>query len=144
MEPAEQRGEHWWPVASAVLVAALLHVALPPSYRESPPWVLPVVMVVLLAVLIGADPGRIDQQARWLRMVTDLVIAFITLANLFAAASLVADILTDSKLYAGNATGLLATGGVVWVTIVIAFALWATAGHSPTWKANWQTAQPSS
>ncbi|WP_051838569.1 hypothetical protein [Streptomyces sp. NRRL WC-3742] len=118
------RGEHWWPVASAVLVAALLHVALPRSYRESPSWVLPVLMVVLLAVLIGADPGRIDRQARWLRVVTDLVIAFITLANLTAAAILVADILTGSKLYADNATGLLATGGVVWATNVIAFALW--------------------
>ncbi|MBD0695129.1 hypothetical protein [Streptomyces sp. CBMA123] len=123
-EPAEPRGEHWWPVASAVLVAALLHVALPRSYRESPSWVLPAVMVVLLAVLIGADPGRIDRQTRWLRVVTDLMIAFITLANLGAAASLVADILTDSKLYADNATGLLATGGVIWVTNVIAFALW--------------------
>ncbi|MFD5432486.1 hypothetical protein ACFWJ4_09975 [Kitasatospora sp. NPDC127067] len=117
-------GERWWPVVSAVLIAALLHVMLPETYRESPPWALPAVLLVLLVVLIVGDPGRIDRRRRWLRVVTDLVIAFVTLANLFAAGRLVADILTGNKIYADNATGLLATGGVVWATNVIAFALW--------------------
>jgi hypothetical protein len=45
-------------------------------------------------------------------------------ANLLAAGRLVDDILTNNKLYASNATGLLATGGVIWATNVIAFALW--------------------
>ena len=52
------------------------------------------------------------------------MIAFITVANLFAAAHLVHDIITSNKLFAGNATGLLATGGVIWATNVIAFGLW--------------------
>lgn len=118
------RGEHWWPVASAVVIAALLHIALPESYRESPSWVLPVVLLVLLVALVVGDPGRIDRQKRWLRVLTDLVIAFLTLANFFAAGRLVSDILTGNKVFANNATGLLATGGVVWATNVIAFALW--------------------
>ena len=46
------------------------------------------------------------------------------MANLFAAARLVRDILTSNKLFASNATGLLATGGVIWATNVIAFGLW--------------------
>jgi hypothetical protein len=75
-------------------------------------------------VLIVGDPGRIDRQKAWLRIVTGLVVAFITLANLFAAVKLVADILTSSKLYRNNPGGLLATGGVIWVTNVIAFGLW--------------------
>jgi hypothetical protein len=45
-------------------------------------------------------------------------------ANLFSAARLVVDIVTNNKLFANNATGLLATGGVVWATNVIAFGLW--------------------
>jgi len=45
-------------------------------------------------------------------------------ANLLAAIHLFHDILTNNKLFAGNATGLLATGGVIWATNVIAFALW--------------------
>jgi hypothetical protein len=78
----------------------------------------------LLAALIIGDPGRIDRQKPWLRIVTGAVIAFITLANLFAAVHLVRDILTNNKLFASNATGLLATGAVIWATNVIAFGLW--------------------
>ncbi len=52
------------------------------------------------------------------------MIAFITVTNLLAAIHLFHDILTNNKLYANNATGLLATGGVIWATNVIAFALW--------------------
>lgn len=123
-DQAAARGEHWWPVALAILVAAFLHVALPEKYRVAPSWVVPVVLLVLLAALIIGDPGRIDRQKPWLRMTTGVVIAFMTVANLFAAARLVADILTNNKLFADNAIGLLATGGVVWATNVITFGLW--------------------
>ena len=118
------RGEHWWPVALAIVVAAVLHVALPAKYRVNPPWLAPAVLLGLLAALIIGDPGRIDRQKTWLRILTGTVIACLTLANLLAAARLVHDILTNNKLYATNATGLLATGGVIWATNVIAFGLW--------------------
>jgi hypothetical protein len=121
---AAERGEHWWPVALAILATAGLHAALPAQYRVQPRFVVPVVLLALLAVLIIGDPGRIDRQKPWLRIVTGIVIAFITVANLFAAARLVDDIVTSNKLFANNATGLLATGGVVWATNVIAFGLW--------------------
>jgi hypothetical protein len=121
---AAERGEHWWPVALAILVVAGLHLVLPTQYRVNPRWVVPVVLLVLLAVLIIGDPGRIDRRKPWLRVVTGIVIAFITVANLFSAARLVVDILTNNKIFANNAIGLLATGGVIWATNVIAFALW--------------------
>jgi hypothetical protein len=125
-EPASaaQRGEHWWPVALAIIVAIGLHVALPASYRVHPAWLALTVPVVLLVVLIAGDPGRIDRQKTWLRIVTGAVIAFITLANLFAAVRLVVDILTNNKVFVNHPGGLLAAGGVIWATNVIAFALW--------------------
>ena len=67
--PAE-RGEPWWPVALAIIAAAGLHVALPARYRVQPAWVVPAVLLGLLAVLIVGDPGRIDRQKPWLRIVT--------------------------------------------------------------------------
>jgi hypothetical protein len=121
--PPAERGEHWWPVATAIIVVAGLHVALPAQYRVQPAWVVPVVLVVLLAVLIVGDPGRIDRQKAWLRIVTGVVIGVIAVANLLAAVRLVVDILTGNKLFAHNAAGLLATGGVIWATNVIAFGL---------------------
>jgi hypothetical protein len=118
------RGEHWWPVAAAVVVAAVLHLALPAKYQVIPPWVAPTVLLALLAALIVGDPGRIDRQKPWLRVTTGAVIALLTLANLAAAVRLVVDMLNGNRLFANNAPGLLATGGVIWATNVIAFGLW--------------------
>jgi hypothetical protein len=117
-------GEHWWPVAVAIIVVAGLHVALPARYRVQPAWLLPAVLLALLAALIIGDPGRIDRQKTWLRIVTSAVIAVITLANLLAAGRLVVEILTNNKLFANHPGGLLAAGAVIWATNVIAFALW--------------------
>jgi hypothetical protein len=124
LAPPAERGEPWWPVALAIIAAAGLHVALPARYRVQPAWVLPAVLLGLLAVLIVGDPGRIDRQKTWLRIVTGVVIAFLTLANVLAAGRLVAEILTNNKLFAAHPGGLLAAGGVVWATNVIAFGLW--------------------
>jgi hypothetical protein len=35
---AAGRGEHWWPVALAIIAVAGLHVILPAKYRANPPW----------------------------------------------------------------------------------------------------------
>ena len=59
----------------------------------------PAVLLSLLAALIIGDPGRIDRQKTWLRIVTSAVIALITVANLFAAARLVGYIITNNKLF---------------------------------------------
>ena len=107
-----------------LIVVAGLHVALPASYRVHPAWLALVVPVALLVVLIVGDPGRIDRQKTWLRVVTGVVIAFINLANLFAAVRLVVDILTNNKIFVNHPGGLLAAGGVIWVTNVVAFGLW--------------------
>jgi hypothetical protein len=80
------RGEHWWPVALAIVAVAVLHLLLPAKYPVNPAWVLPTVLLGLLAAMIVGDPGRIDRQKTWLRILTGVVIACLTLANLLAAA----------------------------------------------------------
>jgi hypothetical protein len=111
-------------VGLAIVVVAVLHVALPAKYRINPPWVVPVVLFGLLAAVIIGDPGRIDRQKPLLRVGIGAVIVCLTLANLAAAGRLVDDIVTNNKLFASNAGGLLATGGVIWATNVVAFGLW--------------------
>ena len=111
-------------MALAVLAVVGMHVALPAKYRINPPWAAPAVLLVLLAILIIGDPGRIDRQKPWLRTTTSVMIALLTLANLFSAGRLVSAIITVNKVFANNALALLATGTVVWVTNVIAFGLW--------------------
>jgi hypothetical protein len=42
VEPAgAARGEHWWPVALAIVATVVLHVALPAKYRVNPAFVFP-------------------------------------------------------------------------------------------------------
>lgn len=116
-------GEPRWPMALAVVAAGALHATLPPQLRVVDiPWLIPAVILALLTALMIADPGRIDRQSGWLRVLTDVLIASITVANGWAAVKLVAGILSTSQF--DNATVLLASGAALWLTNVIAFALW--------------------
>jgi hypothetical protein len=121
-EPVGRSGERRWPMATAVVVAGVLHQLLPEDFRVSPAWVYPSFLAVLLIVLIVGDPGRIDRQRPWLQVATGLMVGLIAVANGIAAGRLVSGILSDAEF--DNPTQLLLIGAVVWVTNVLAFALW--------------------
>jgi|SRR5271166_1654308 len=111
-------------MALAVLAAGLLRAALPPELRNGDArWVLLVVLVGLLGVLIIGDPGRIDRDRPWLRVLTSCLIGVITLANAEAAVRLVVSIINVSP-FTNDAKVLLASGGAIWLTNVISFGLW--------------------
>ncbi len=122
--PASRQGERRLPMALAVMVAGGLYLFIPPEFRvtDIAAYAYPAFLAVLLIVLIIGDPGRIDRPRRWIRVVTGLLIVTITVATGFTAGRLVVGILEGTEF--GNATELLIIGGVVWVTTVIAFALW--------------------
>ena len=107
----------------AAISAVALHQLMPGDFRVSPHWMYPAFMVVFLVMLVVGDPGRIDRQRRWLRVTTGLMIGLITLVNAFSAARLVDGILTKGHSF-DTAGQLLIIGAVVFVTNVIAFALW--------------------
>jgi len=116
-------GEPRWAMAIAVLTAEILHITLPREIRAiGQVWIYPVIGVGLLLVLVIADPGRINNRATWLRVVTSLLIASITLANAFNAIHLVELITTDANV--GSAPRLLGSGAAIWLVNVIAFGLW--------------------
>lgn len=62
----EVAGETRWPMAGAVVAAAVLTVLLPDDVRVAPNWVLPVVEAFLLILLITGDPGEISRRSRFL------------------------------------------------------------------------------
>jgi hypothetical protein len=122
--PREQRGERWWPMGLAVISTGLLRLALPPQLRDDDArWILLVLLVGLLVCLIISDPGRIDRPVRWLRILRDVLISIITITNATAAGRLVAAIIEGAK-WTDDARVLLGAGAAVWLTNVIAFALW--------------------
>ena len=75
---------------TAVLVAMLLTLARPKEMRLAPVWVLPAVEIVLLAVLIARDPGRIDKRSSLLRGVSIVVVALLVLDAMVATVRLIA------------------------------------------------------
>ena len=111
-------------MALAVLAAGGLRAALPAQLRNGDArWAFIVVVVVLLAVLVIGDPGRIDRDSAWLRAFTATLIGLITAVNAAAAVRLVAGIIGAAK-FSTDANVLLASGGAIWLSNVIAFGLW--------------------
>lgn len=109
-------------MAAAVLACLLLHATLPPGLRPPNAWIGVVLVVLMLILLIAGDPGRIDRRKTWLTVVNWLLIGSITLGNIFSAVQLVQGIVTGAAFT--KPVELLLAGGAVWLTNVIAFALW--------------------
>ena len=72
--PSGRLGEPRWPMAVAVLATGLLRAALPHQLRDGEAaWLFLALVVVLLAVLIIGDPGRIDRDRPWLHNLTSVL-----------------------------------------------------------------------
>ena len=111
-------------MALAVLAAGGLRAVLPPELRSGDArWAFVVVVFALLAILVIGDPGRIDRDSRWLRALTGTLIGLISVVNASAAVRLVAGII-DGARFSTDANILLASGGAIWLTNVLAFGLW--------------------
>ncbi len=121
---APQKGERRTPMAVAVLVAGGLYFLIPQQFRvsETLQFAYPLLLLTLLVVLIIGDPGRIDRDSRWLRITTGLMIAVMTMATSLSTIRLVVGILQNADFTTPGQ--LLRVGAVVWITNVIAFALW--------------------
>jgi uncharacterized membrane protein len=125
VEPAWRRhtlGEQRWPFAVTVVVMIALQYLLPDRLTVGNRWVLPAIEVVLIAVLMAANPGRVERSSKPLRMLGLALIAVASLGNAWSVGWLVHDITTGTQ--AGGAAELLATGGDVWLINVLTFAVW--------------------
>ena len=120
MRPTD--GENRWPVAVAVLVAIGLQLTVPARLAIPPRELLPVLEAVLLVMLTVANPWRINQERRWLRVASLILVALASLANAYSALQLVLRLIAGTE--SESAGPLLLTGGAVWATNVIIFALW--------------------
>jgi uncharacterized membrane protein len=117
------KGETRWTVAAVTAIGILLQVMVPGRLvLVRPVWVLPALQAALLLALVLANPHRIDRESKTLRMLSLLLAALLSLANGWSVGLLVVDI-THGKL-GGTAGPLLVTGAAIWLTNVVAFALW--------------------
>jgi uncharacterized membrane protein len=110
------------PVTLAILAMILLQARVPDRLSLLWWWVLPAMEAVILGVLVASNPMRVDQSTQRLRRLSLLLVALASLANFWAAGSLVLGLVrgTEGK----NAATLLVTGGNIWLTNVVIFAIW--------------------
>lgn len=111
-------------MALAVLADAALNFFLPPVFRvgELGQFLYPGLLLVLLAILIIWDPGRIDRQSPTLRIVLAILISVISIASVLAAIRVVVAILADTNSI--QSFDLLRVSVVTWLTTTVAFAFW--------------------
>ena len=115
-------GESTWPVRGAMVAAIVLQIAIPDQYEIPPTWLLPTLGVLLAIGLSIAHPRRITRHTPQLRIVSIMLIAVISLANAGSAARLITALLNGT--FKDSAARLLLTGGAIWLTNVIVFAMW--------------------
>lgn len=116
------RGEPRWPVSVAVLLMVALQLSLPEDLTPIGRWLLPAMEFVVLAILIAANPRRIDRRSLVLRVLGLTLIAVASLANAWSVVLLINDLLHGTN--GDDPVPLLATGANIWITNVIIFALW--------------------
>ena len=117
-------GERRWPMAIAVLATGGLFFVIPEEFRLSNLWhyfYLAFIVALLLVLIIG-DPGRINRESKTLRIVTGVMLGLITLVTAISALRLVAGIVRNAHFETPG--HLLMIGAIIWITNVIAFALW--------------------
>jgi uncharacterized membrane protein len=125
LAPAWRRhthGEQRWPSALAIIALIGLQMALPERLSAGQRFVLPAVEVVLIGVLMAANPGRVARSTPVLRLIGLGLIVVVSLGNAWSIGQLVIDISTGRDV--GTAADLLASGGAVWLINVLTFALW--------------------
>ncbi|KZM68926.1 hypothetical protein AWN90_14255 [Nocardia terpenica] len=115
-------GESRWAATAAILAIVVLQLALPDEFAMRPEWLLPALALPLLAALVIASPVRLDREERWLRTVSLLLAALLGLATAWSADRLVVGLLNGTV--SNNPVVLLGSGGAIWLTNVIVFALW--------------------
>lgn len=100
-------------------VAAAQYVLLS-SYVPGPRWLLPAVEVLLLAALIGADPGRLTRESKDLRLLALALVLVVALANGTTLVLLLRTLVSGGFQ---QAAPLLRVAGGVWLVNTVAFGL---------------------
>jgi hypothetical protein len=103
----------------------------------------PVVEAILLVAVVIGDPGKIDKRSRPVRALSVTLIVLLVVTALWCTAELIAELIHGGV--ATNSAGLLlAAGGGVWASNVIAFGLlyWELDSGGPAVRAHGLSAYP--
>lgn len=115
-------GENRWPVAAVMMVAIGLQLVVPDRLALQSRWLLPGLEFALLIGLVVASPVRLNRESTALRIASLTLAGLLSLANGWSASLLILGLVRGTE---GNDAGvLLSTGAAIWLTNIIAFAVW--------------------
>lgn len=114
-------GEQRWSVLIVVAVAITLQIALPDEFVLRPRTAAPAIEGLLCVILLASNPGAVHRTTARLRRLSLLLIAVLAVTNAVSTVLLVHVVLVGTKV---SASKILASGAAVWLTNVIAYALW--------------------
>jgi hypothetical protein len=125
-----RRGETQWLPSLAVLIVISLPFTV--STHSTAHIVTAALGLILLVVVVIADPGRIDEPAAWIRVTSILLTSVLAVGAALAAGYLISELLRGASEL-DSATTLLWTGALVWLETNLTFALlyWQLDGGGP-------------
>ncbi|MVU78405.1 hypothetical protein GPX89_14265 [Nocardia sp. ET3-3] len=115
-------GESRWAATAAIIGILVVQYFLPKQFEAGPRWLVPGIGLLLLIVLMVASPIRLDHEEMWLRRFSLLLMAVLGFGLVWSVYHLVLGLLNGTV--SDNPAGLLSSGGAIWLTNVLVFALW--------------------
>jgi hypothetical protein len=124
--------EKRWPLFGALAVTIVVPLLLPARFSVGPNWIVPAVVVLLLAAIIVADRTRNDRRPVVVRAFSVALMVVLVAGAAGVTARLVID-LVEGGPETNNATDLLGVGFAVWLYTIVAFAFlyWVLDGGGP-------------
>jgi hypothetical protein len=110
-----------WPASLAVIAALGLQLAVPAQVYGAPRWIMPACGAALLIPLVWTNPFHLRRDETWLRWIELALVALLVGINAVYLTGLIV-LLVSGDTNDGRA--LVKGALLIWVTNVVAFALW--------------------
>ncbi|TCC05507.1 DUF1345 domain-containing protein [Kribbella soli] len=119
--PPSTRHTRRWPASLAVVAVLVLQVLVPTQVNALPRWLMPVLGGLLLLPLVWMNPFHLRRDEPWLRSVELVLLAVLVAVNAYYLAGMIF-FLNNGDANEGKV--LVKSALLIWVTNVVAFAVW--------------------
>ncbi|MDX2970072.1 hypothetical protein PWY87_00770 [Kribbella solani] len=110
-----------WPASVAVIAVLILQLLVPTQVNALPRWLMPTLGLLLLIPLIWMNPFHLRRDEPWLRWVALVLVAVLVAVNAYYLAGMIFFLNHGD---ANQGAVLVKSALLIWVTNVVAFALW--------------------
>ncbi|TDX02746.1 DUF1345 domain-containing protein [Kribbella sp. VKM Ac-2566] len=121
VRPPSTRHTRRWPASLAVVAVLALQVLVPTQINALPRWLMPLLGGLLLLPLVWMNPFHLRRDEPWLRSVELVLLAVLVAVNAYYLAGMIF-FLNNGE--AGDGKVLVKSALLIWVTNVVAFAVW--------------------